>query len=85
MIRFIISLLVLAAGIGLLIMAGTVLLPVVAVFIIICVIAALFAPGRRIVPPEPQSEPPTEEIPASQSVIDVEAVEVSDDEPTGKN
>ena len=85
MIRFIISLLVLAAGIGLLIMAGTVLLPVVAVLFIIWVIAALFAPGRRVVPPEPQDEPPEEEIPASQSVIDVEAVEVSDDEPAGKN
>ena len=85
MVRFIISLLVLAAGIGLLIMAGTVLLPVVAVFFVIWVIAALFAPVRRVVPPEPQSEPPAEEIPASQSVIDVEAVEVSDDEPAGKN
>ena len=80
MINFLITLLVLAVGIGLLIMAGTVLLPVVALLFVIWFIAALFGAGRRNVsPPEPE-EPSMDDIPASQAVIDVEAVAVSDDD-----
>lgn len=79
MIRFLGTLLMLAAGIGLVIMAGTVLLPVVLILIAVWILAALFRPGRvQNVPPPQGDEPPVEEdIPASQAVIDVEAVDVS--------
>ena len=78
MIRFLVTLLMLAAGIGLVIMAGTVLLPVVLILIAVWILAALFRPGRvQNVPPPQGDEPPVEDIPASQAVIDVEAVDVS--------
>ena len=80
--RFLVTLLVLALGIGLFVMAGTVLLPVFGLLLIIWFSAALFRSGQRSVPEsEYPEEEPVEEIPASQAVIDVEAVAVTGDEP----
>lgn len=80
--RFLVTLLVLALGIGLFVMAGTVLLPVFGLLLIIWFLAALFRSGQRSVPEsEYPEEEPVEEIPASQAVIDVEAVAVTGDEP----
>lgn len=79
MIRFLGTLLFLAIGIGLFLMAGSILLPVIGILFLIWFFAALFRPGRRTAPVQTPPEP-AEDIPASQAVIDVEAVTVTDDD-----
>ena len=88
MIRFIITLLVLALGIGLFIMAGTVLLPVIGLMLIVWFFTVLFcAAGQHPEPVDDIAGEPEEDVPASQAVIDVEAVSVPDEEdaPDGTN
>lgn len=80
MIRFIITLLVLALVIGLFIMAGTVLLPVVGLLLIVWFFSVLFRSGQHSVPTEEPAKGPEMDVPASQAVIDVEAVTVTEDD-----
>ena len=76
----------LIGGIVVVVLVGTVFLPIVAGILIAWALLAFFGPRRSgkgaetEIPPEPEDD-----VPASQAVIDVQAVEVNDAEPAREN
>ncbi len=88
MLRLVISLLVLAGGIALFVMLGTVLLPVILTVMVLWFLAALLTPARRPGAPRPGAYEPgveeassaSEDLPAGQAVIDVTAQVVEEKE-----
>ena len=80
MARLLSFLFALIGGIVVIVLVGSVFLPIVAGILIAWALLALFAPRRSgegaetAIPPEPEDD-----IPASQAVIDVQAVEVTDE------
>ena len=81
MARLLSFLFALIGGIVVVVLVGTVFLPIVAGILIAWGLLALFAPRRsgegadEEIPPEPEED----DIPASQAVIDVQAVDVTDE------
>ena len=87
MARLLSFLFALIGGIVVIVLVGSVFLPIVAGILIVWGLLALLSPRRSgegaetEVPPEPEED----DVPASQAVIDVQAVDVTDEEPDRKN
>ena len=71
----------------LIVLIGKIFLPIIAGILIVWALLVLFAPRRSgegagdDVPPEPEED----DVPASQAVIDVQAVDVTDEDPDREN
>lgn len=78
-------LLAVICGIVLIVLVGAVLLPVVAAVLIVWSLLALFVPRRSGAAADDDVPEPEDDIPASQAVIDVQAVDVTDAEPEKKD
>lgn len=70
----------LIGGIVLVVLVGSVFLPVIAGILIAWALLVFFAPGRRVTSADKERfSEPEDDVPASQAVIDVQAVEVNEE------
>ena len=79
MARLLSFLFALIGGIVLVVLVGTVFLPIVAGILIVWGLMALLAPSRSGEGAPDEVSEPEDDIPASQAVIDVQAVDVTEE------
>ena len=79
MARLLSFLFALIGGIVLVVLVGTVFLPIVAGILIAWALLVLFAPRRSGEAAPDEVPEPEDDVPASQAVIDVQAVEVTEE------
>ena len=85
MARLLSFLFALIGGIVLVVLVGTVFLPIVAGILIVWGLAALLAPPRSGEGAPDEVPEPEDDVPASQAVIDVQAVDVTEEESPEKD